>query len=899
MSLDDSGLSNDFGIDSKTNTITNYNNNNNNNNNNNHGHATLNLMRNSSNNSNNNKSEGNYSIDNQASGIDHGTIIEDIDEIGSGSGSGDINIDTNNGKLRAQSAGAGVDQDQGIMNIKFFRAKSNTHTMSNTSGTTSPVISGKSSSRVGIFSALGGKSRSGHTRENSDDFFDHASHQVNPLNTDFTNVSHASTTLVPVPNNVAKNGMHAAGGTNLGVVTEEDAEQSQGGDSFDAINGVYNSGSHIGATTVTTVTTATTSSSNNSGDIAAREHALSGQATRIIKPKIGVSFPTKFWLDNQGVRIIVLENEFIRDFMTDIYKVSKFYSEECEYFGKQINMLISNTKKIVELTSQIKEKIYQQTQEMKLLTRKKSHRNSNSHSSNSNSHNTNHNHNHSNQENSLSHSSLSVALPPGFGKVASNSFHTTTNRNSRNSRNGRNGNRNRNTVTATNKNGIGNSDGNNSDDTVESSVSRSGSGYGSSSGSTGTRGDTTTDDEENSMSGYDHHKHDYNSPNKNYNRRMLRIRRRTELKISIDNLKQRQKLLAHERNKLRLLYRQMYHAITMLDEYRMLNITAMLKISKKHDLNSEWKECYKEICSYKDNECNFSSPHGSGGYENHLLKRLERTYCTLLYDINDEYEKFKRNAKEAKQELTETVSRKKVQKESCLIGLFSGFSIAIQIITIILVLYSIQYGFFDDPKTKNSWFIYRGSFLICLYLWLYGVDVVIWEKYNFNHVLMLEADPSRLLRSPHIWRVASLGTFLTLIFALLYVVVWTFGFEREDIKQCICDNNNYDYNYNSTMNQTTTTTILAVNQYQITPSPTWSFEKNKLEPADSDVGKFLSFNPMWATILLFLGWVVFATYPGKTYLPTRAFLFRSFSKQMRAPIPKVRFIDNFIAGVCY
>ena len=82
---------------------------------------------------------------------------------------------------------------------------------------------------------------------------------------------------------------------------------------------------------------------------------------------------------------------------------------------------------------------------------------------------------------------------------------------------------------------------------------------------------------------------------------------------------------------LRKLFRVTYHAIVhKLSSYRLLNVTAIQKICKKHDKNSQFKHLQTEMEGIIDSVSNF----GDNYFEQYLIERLERAYGQFLASPN-------------------------------------------------------------------------------------------------------------------------------------------------------------------------------------------------------------------------------------------------------------------------
>lgn len=67
--------------------------------------------------------------------------------------------------------------------------------------------------------------------------------------------------------------------------------------------------------------------------------------------------------------------------------------------------------------------------------------------------------------------------------------------------------------------------------------------------------------------------------------------------------------------------------------------------------------------------------------------------------------------------------------------------------------------------------LYRGTFLICLFLFLIGINVYGWKTSGVNHVLIFELDPRDHLSEQHIIEIASVFS----VFWSLSVICYLFS----------------------------------------------------------------------------------------------------------------------------
>jgi len=231
--------------------------------------------------------------------------------------------------------------------------------------------------------------------------------------------------------------------------------------------------------------------------------------------------------------------------------------------------------------------------------------------------------------------------------------------------------------------------------------------------------------------------------------------------------------LEERKSSLRLLFRQTYHAVRMLEEYRAINVMAFEKITKKHDKNSgHFKALRAATRRLIKSECNF----GRDYFTKFLQQRLEYLYSLHLRPSEQ-------TKGQAIQRLRHPPSEKSVQTESCVIGLCGGWSIAVFLAMVVMVSAMAPPGFWRDLSVKRSWYIFTASTLVAVYLWLWGCDLWVFQKCHFNHGFIFGADPTTLMRVPTVWNIAAIVSvttmFLSFFFALSYLDRATFQFEPE------------------------------------------------------------------------------------------------------------------------
>ena len=47
-----------------------------------------------------------------------------------------------------------------------------------------------------------------------------------------------------------------------------------------------------------------------------------------------------------------------------------------------------------------------------------------------------------------------------------------------------------------------------------------------------------------------------------------------------------------------------------------------------------------------------------------------------------------------------------------------------------------------DQEIFRAWYLFTASTMVSVYLWLWGCDLWVFQKYGFNHAFIFGADPS-------------------------------------------------------------------------------------------------------------------------------------------------------------
>jgi len=204
---------------------------------------------------------------------------------------------------------------------------------------------------------------------------------------------------------------------------------------------------------------------------------------------------------------------------------------------------------------------------------------------------------------------------------------------------------------------------------------------------------------------------------------------------------------------LKLAFSEFYLSLILLQNYQNLNFTGFRKILKKHDkmLRTEaggiWREELVETAHF------------------HTNKDIDKLIADTEAMVTTELEGGDRQ-KAMKRLRVPPLGDKQSPWTTFKVGLFSG---AFLVLMIAMVLSAVFHSYQDadnQDSVRNDWRVvvrlYRGPFLVILFLFLMGINVYGWRSSGVNHVLIFELDPRNHLSEQHLMELAA-----------IFGVIWT------------------------------------------------------------------------------------------------------------------------------
>ena len=182
--------------------------------------------------------------------------------------------------------------------------------------------------------------------------------------------------------------------------------------------------------------------------------------------------------------------------------------------------------------------------------------------------------------------------------------------------------------------------------------------------------------------------------------------------------------------------------------------------------NDENEENIEEVESSIKNFITFQSKIGNAKETLDSLK--EEVTQLFVQNFSSKY------SSKSEKELKKCVQNNNfTESQSFYLGFFIGLLIfELSIICIIAWYYDIDMD--NDPDFKSVFPMFRGFFIVCLYWWMHGVNILVWTKADISYKIIFQVDNDA--SSPiEIFKRAAFFTFILLTSVLIYMIkrIWT------------------------------------------------------------------------------------------------------------------------------
>ncbi|GAM28617.1 hypothetical protein SAMD00019534_117930 [Acytostelium subglobosum LB1] len=201
---------------------------------------------------------------------------------------------------------------------------------------------------------------------------------------------------------------------------------------------------------------------------------------------------------------------------------------------------------------------------------------------------------------------------------------------------------------------------------------------------------------------------------------------------------------------IRRAFMEIYQGLSMIENYVTLNHMGFQKILKKFD------KCASKIYKETTLLAIESEPFMASNQWKNMRNDVELLYCKI-FDID--------RISTAKQKLSPKSSSNSSDYHMMKLGLAIGCTLTL--LTLLIVLFTSGHVNVhpDWDRFVSVIPVFRGVALPILAVWLWGINVWIWENQRVNHVLIFGLDPRTTVCHRRIFKTAS---FLTFIFLATY-----------------------------------------------------------------------------------------------------------------------------------
>ena len=194
------------------------------------------------------------------------------------------------------------------------------------------------------------------------------------------------------------------------------------------------------------------------------------------------------------------------------------------------------------------------------------------------------------------------------------------------------------------------------------------------------------------------------------------------------------------------------------------------QIIMEDDKENEDENNNDELESTVNTFVNFKSGIGQS---DETLKNLEDEISQLF--IQNFTFKYRSKAEKVLKKYVEVNSF--TESETFYLGFFIGLLLfQLGIICTIAWYYDIDMD--KDPEFKSVFPMFRGFFIVCLYWWVHGLNVLVWGKADISYRVIFMINDSKYSTPIEIFKRAAIFTFILLLCLLVYMIkrIWAGAF---------------------------------------------------------------------------------------------------------------------------
>ena len=170
---------------------------------------------------------------------------------------------------------------------------------------------------------------------------------------------------------------------------------------------------------------------------------------------------------------------------------------------------------------------------------------------------------------------------------------------------------------------------------------------------------------------------------------------------------------------------------------------------------------------------NFISFKSAIGQANETLKNLEDE-ITQIFIQNFTY-KYKSKTDKILKKYIQTNNF--TESQSFYLGFFIGL-LLFQLGIICTIAYYYDIDMDHDVEFKSVFPMFRGFFIVCLYWWMHGLNILVWTKADISYRVIFQIDSSQYSTPIEIFKRAAIFTFILLSCLLIYMIkrIWAGAF---------------------------------------------------------------------------------------------------------------------------
>lgn len=229
---------------------------------------------------------------------------------------------------------------------------------------------------------------------------------------------------------------------------------------------------------------------------------------------------------------------------------------------------------------------------------------------------------------------------------------------------------------------------------------------------------------------------------------------RKRKRVSLLKSELEEKVVRKSMHDIKLAFSEFYLSLILLQNYQTLNFTGFRKILKKHDklLSTDrgaiWRQANVE-----------TAPFYISKEVDHLIKETENVFTQHL-ESGDRQKAMKRLR-------VPPLGEKQNPWTTFRVGFFAGLFVVLVVAAIAAAILTADY---HSKEWQSALRMYRGTFLVFLFIFLLGVNTYGWRSSGVNHILIFELDPRNHLTHQEFLELAMFFSALWCLSLMIYLL---------------------------------------------------------------------------------------------------------------------------------